>query len=185
MSDETTAKPEGVDPATAPEPATAAESTAGGPEPDGAGKDALAEAEAQVNDLRDRLLRAAAEMENLRRRTEREIADTRQYAVTGFASEVLSVADNLHRAIAAVSAEARADAAEQLAACLYGVQFLAGMSCSRCTHYDCGDSRRYRRYCLLHYASRSFSQTKCPPSEQCKQQAKRKPPPSRAAACLE
>ncbi len=68
---------------------------------------AVAELQAQVADLKDRLLRAAAEMENMRRRFEREMADTRQYAVTGFAREVLAIGDNLSRALAAVPEEAR------------------------------------------------------------------------------
>ena len=62
--------------------------------------------QAENVELKDRLLRAAAEMENMRRRSEREMADTRQYAVTGFAREVLSIGDNLNRAIAAVPEEA-------------------------------------------------------------------------------
>lgn len=62
--------------------------------------------QAENADLKDRLLRAAAEMENMRRRFEREMADARQYAVTGFAREVLSIGDNLSRAIAAVPEEA-------------------------------------------------------------------------------
>jgi len=69
--------------------------------------DAVAALQAEVADLKDRLLRAAAEMENMRRRFEREMADARQYAVTGFAREVLSIGDNLHRALAAVPQEAR------------------------------------------------------------------------------
>lgn len=58
--------------------------------------------EAEIAELKDRLLRAAAEMENLRRRSEREIADTRQYAVSGFARDMLNVADNLRRALISV-----------------------------------------------------------------------------------
>ena len=54
--------------------------------------------------LKDQLLRTLAEMENLRRRTEREIADTRSYAVSGFARDVLSVGDNLSRALSALPA---------------------------------------------------------------------------------
>jgi molecular chaperone GrpE len=50
-------------------------------------------------DLKDRLLRALAEMENLRRRTEREIQDTRAFSITKFASDMISTADNLRRAI--------------------------------------------------------------------------------------
>jgi len=61
----------------------------------------------EVTEMKDKLLRTLAEMENLRRRTEREVADARQYAVANFARDMLTVADNLHRAIAAVPAEAR------------------------------------------------------------------------------
>jgi molecular chaperone GrpE len=64
--------------------------------------------EAEVTSLKDRLLRTLAEMENLRKRTERETTDARQYAVASFARDMLTVADNLTRAIAAVPADARA-----------------------------------------------------------------------------
>jgi molecular chaperone GrpE len=63
--------------------------------------------EAQVADSKDRLLRALAETENVRRRTEREKEDAFKYAVTNFAREMLSVGDNLRRALDSVSAEAR------------------------------------------------------------------------------
>ena len=63
--------------------------------------------ETDLAEARDRLLRSAAEMENLRRRTERDVADARQYAVTGFASDLLSVVDNLRRAIETAPPEAR------------------------------------------------------------------------------
>lgn len=56
-------------------------------------------------DLKDRLLRALAEVENVRRRAERDVADARQYAIAKFAGDVLSVADNLGRALAAMPAE--------------------------------------------------------------------------------
>lgn len=69
--------------------------------------DVIAALQAEVEDLKDRLLRAAAEMENLRRRSEREMADARQYAVTGFAREMLSIGDNLHRALSAVPDDVR------------------------------------------------------------------------------
>ena len=55
--------------------------------------------EAEIAEARERLLRLAAEMENLRRRTERETADARQYAVSGFARDLLPVVDNLRRAV--------------------------------------------------------------------------------------
>lgn len=56
-------------------------------------------------DFKDKLLRALADMENLRKRTEREVADARQYGVTSFARDVLQVSDNMHRALDAIGAE--------------------------------------------------------------------------------
>jgi molecular chaperone GrpE len=53
----------------------------------------------QVSEAKDRALRALAEMENLRRRTEREVADAKVYGVTSFARDLLNVADNLRRAM--------------------------------------------------------------------------------------
>src|ERR1700754_44123 len=64
--------------------------------------DALALLQAENAELKDRALRTLAEMENLRKRTEREVADSRAYAVTAFARDLLSVADNLGRALTAV-----------------------------------------------------------------------------------
>jgi molecular chaperone GrpE len=62
--------------------------------------------EGRIADLTDRLLRAHAEMDNLRKRTERDMEDMAKYAISKFARDVLSVGDNLHRAIAAVPAGA-------------------------------------------------------------------------------
>jgi molecular chaperone GrpE len=70
--------------------------------------------------LRDRLLRALAEVENTRRRGERSVADAREYAISGFAAELLSVADNLQRAVA--SAEDRLDQTPGDAVLLDGVR---------------------------------------------------------------
>ena len=58
-------------------------------------------------ELKDRLLRTLAEMENLRRRTQREVEEARKFAVTGFARDLLDVGDNLGRALASVPPEAR------------------------------------------------------------------------------
>lgn len=57
--------------------------------------------------LKDQLLRLAAEIENLRKRSAREIADTRAYAIAGFARDMLVATDNLSRALANVDPEAR------------------------------------------------------------------------------
>ena len=62
--------------------------------------------------LKDRLLRLAAEMENLRKRTEREKAEATLYAATNFARDLLSVADNLRRALQALPEEERDRAGE-------------------------------------------------------------------------
>lgn len=59
----------------------------------------------EILDLKDRLLRQAAETENTRRRLERDKADTAAYAMTGFARDLLAVADNLRRAVAALPGE--------------------------------------------------------------------------------
>ncbi|MGL4541580.1 MAG: nucleotide exchange factor GrpE [Polymorphobacter sp.] len=68
-------------------------------------EDALIAATAEIASLKDRLLRASAETENVRRRLEREKADASTYALTGFARDLLGVADNLRRAVAALPAE--------------------------------------------------------------------------------
>jgi molecular chaperone GrpE len=62
-------------------------------------EEAIAEREAEIAELKDRLLRAAAETENVRRRLEREKMDASVYAVTAFARDMLGVADNLRRAL--------------------------------------------------------------------------------------
>ena len=67
----------------------------------------IATLEAEATELKDRVLRTIAEMENLRRRTEREVADARQYAIAAFARDMLTAGDNLARAIEAVPDEAR------------------------------------------------------------------------------
>ena len=73
-------------------------------------------------EMRDRLLRTLAEMENLRKRTEREVADSRAYGVTSFARDMLGVADNMRRALEAVPADARAHAQAGLKALIEGVE---------------------------------------------------------------
>ena len=65
-------------------------------------EDAEPSVEDQISELRDRLLRAMAELENTRKRAERDRVEANKYAVTGFARSILSVADNLRRAIESV-----------------------------------------------------------------------------------
>ncbi len=64
---------------------------------------------AEIETLRDQLLRSRAEVENVLRRAEREKQDLAAYAISGFARDLLAVADNLRRALEAVPEEARGD----------------------------------------------------------------------------
>ena len=80
---------------------------------DAQGTDPAAQASAELEalvaenaDMRDRLLRTMAEMENVRRRTEREKSDTARYAISNFARDVLTVGDNLRRTIEHVPGDA-------------------------------------------------------------------------------
>ena len=73
-------------------------------------------------ELRDRLLRTLAEMENLRKRTEREVADSRIYGITSFARDILGVADNMRRALEAIGPELRASAESGVKALIDGVE---------------------------------------------------------------
>jgi molecular chaperone GrpE len=74
--------------------------------------------------LKDRLLRTLAEMENLRRRTEREVADARTYGVTRFAKDMLEFADNIHRALANVPADVQAGAQGAFKGLIEGMQLI-------------------------------------------------------------
>lgn len=77
--------------------------------------------EAQLDEMRDRLLRALADAENTRRRAERDREDALKYSITRFARDVLSVADNLRRALASVDEDAKANGGEALTTLLDGV----------------------------------------------------------------
>jgi molecular chaperone GrpE len=85
-------------------------------------KDETASLKEETAALKDRLLRAAADMDNLRKRAEREKAEATLYAATNFARDLLSVADNMSRALAAVPAEAREQADEATKNLLAGVE---------------------------------------------------------------
>ena len=65
--------------------------------------------EAELTDAKQTILYAQAETQNVRRRLEKDAQDARAYAATGFARDILSVADNLSRALDAIPAELRAD----------------------------------------------------------------------------
>jgi len=77
--------------------------------PELAEHDHVAELEKQLEEAKSSALYAAAEMQNLRRRMEKELADTRSYASAGFARDMLAIKDHLDRALAAVGDELRAD----------------------------------------------------------------------------
>ncbi len=77
---------------------------------------------AENTELKDRVLRVMADMENLRRRTEKEVRDSRQYSVANFARDMLAVSDNLRRALEAISEEARAEAGEAMRGLIEGVE---------------------------------------------------------------
>src|SRR5437870_2058615 len=98
----------------APEPNDAAEArpaneNAAGTAPEPTIEERLAAAEAQAAEFKDKALRAMAEVENIRRRAQREREDAVKYAATNIARDLLSTADNLRRAIASVSEAQLAD----------------------------------------------------------------------------
>ena len=78
--------------------------------------------EREHTETKDRLLRALAEMENLRKRTEREVADSRLYSVTSFARDLLVVADNMRRALDTVTPELRESAESSVKSLIEGVE---------------------------------------------------------------
>jgi len=110
---------------------TEAENTAAQPADDAANAeaaqpqaepDAFDAIRAENSELKDRYLRLAAEMDNLRRRTEREVKDAKIYSAASFARDMLSVSDNLRRALEAIPAEARAAGEAGFMALVEGVE---------------------------------------------------------------
>jgi len=84
--------------------------------------DRIAELEAEITQLHDRLLRAAAEMENLRKRTERELKETKSYAIANFARDMLVATDNLSRALLVLPQEARENAEGTFKSLVEGIE---------------------------------------------------------------
>jgi molecular chaperone GrpE len=84
--------------------------------------DPIAEAKREALEFKDKLLRTLAEMENLRKRTEREVLDARVYGIAGFARDVLAVADNMHRALEAIGPDLRDAADPKVKALIEGVE---------------------------------------------------------------
>jgi molecular chaperone GrpE len=92
------------------------------PQPEAQAADPIAAAQRETAEFKDKLLRTLAEMENLRRRTEREVTDARVYGVASFARDVLAVADNMHRALEAIGPELREQGDAKAKALIEGVE---------------------------------------------------------------
>ena len=121
MTDSNARHPE--DAAAEPEQDAALQPDVATPETEEAKIAALVETLARENaEHKDRVLRTLAEMENLRKRTEREVADTRQYSIAAFARDVLAVADNMDRALKSLEDEIRETANPGVKALLEGVE---------------------------------------------------------------
>ena len=121
MTDHTARRPN--DAPAEPEAQGAGPADAGTPLTDEAKIAALVETLAKENaENKDRLLRTLAEMENLRKRTEREVSDMRKYGIASFARDVLAVADNMERALEALDAELRETANPATKTLLDGVE---------------------------------------------------------------
>lgn len=81
----------------------------------------IAGLQAEIEKLQDKMYRAVAEADNTRKRAEKEVRDTREYAVSGFAKDMLDVADNLQRALAAVDETTLDTASEAMKNLVEGV----------------------------------------------------------------
>jgi molecular chaperone GrpE len=84
------------------------------------GGDEVATLRDQLETAKQEVLYARAETQNVRRRLEKDIADTRAYAATGFARDILSISDNLSRALESIPAELRED--EKLKSLIAGIE---------------------------------------------------------------
>lgn len=122
------------------ESAAEAASEAGGEDGGAPGRDPVAEAAAaeaadhaateegfshlehELEEMRERVLRAAADAENVRKRAAREVSDAKAYAVTSFARDLLAVADNMDRALQAVTPAMRETMSEAGAGLVAGVE---------------------------------------------------------------
>jgi molecular chaperone GrpE len=85
-------------------------------------EESLAAATRECAELKDKVLRTLAEMENLRRRTEREVGDARAYGIASFARDVLGIADNMQRALDAAQQELRGSVDPGVKTLLEGVE---------------------------------------------------------------
>ncbi|MEM6615021.1 MAG: nucleotide exchange factor GrpE [Pseudomonadota bacterium] len=101
----------------------------------------IAELEAEAGEAKDRALRAIAEMENLRRRTEREVRDAKEYSIAKFATDILSVGDNLRRALDTVTPEIRGEEGSGVDGFVTGVEmtereFLSVLERNKIARFD-------------------------------------------------
>jgi molecular chaperone GrpE len=110
---------------------TGAEAPAGEPDP----FVVLENLQLENTALKDKVLRTLADMENLRRRTEKEVADAKIYGVTSFARDMLTFADNLHRAIESVPEDSRASADPALKSFIEGIELTERDFASRLAKY--------------------------------------------------
>lgn len=90
-------------------------------EVDAPGHQVIEKLMAENAEMKDRVLRMAADMENLRKRTEREIADARAYSIANFARDMLSATDNLNRALMTLSQESRDNADAPMKSLIEGI----------------------------------------------------------------
>lgn len=105
-----------------PVPGQSAEPSAEAPEAPAAAAAPSTALDRELAETKDRLLRTLAEIENMRRRAERDVADARAYGISSFARDVLGVADNMHRALQAAGDEVRATADSGVMALIEGVE---------------------------------------------------------------
>jgi molecular chaperone GrpE len=112
-------------------PATVTESQAAEPDP----FTVLQKLTAENAELKDKLMRTLAEMENLRRRTEREVSDAKAYGVASFARDMLVFADNLCRAVESVPADVRERAEAPLETFIAGIELTERDFASRLDRY--------------------------------------------------
>lgn len=98
------------------------EGQAAGPAPERTVEDVMNALVSESAEYKDRWLRTLAEMDNLRKRTEREVADARTYGVTAFARDIVGVADNMQRAMQALDEGLREKADAGVKALLDGVE---------------------------------------------------------------
>ncbi len=109
---------ENAEPAITPETPARAERPEGEPDP----FLVLQNLQRENTELKDKLLRTLAEMENLRRRTDKEVADAKLYGISSFARDMLSFADNSRRAVENIPQDLRESADKSVKTLIEGVE---------------------------------------------------------------